>query len=170
MTNVVYQPSQTTHWKNLFESKTMLLGSHNLNEGEELVAQIKCVSIQKIRNQQGKDEHVPVCEFFNAPPMVLNITNTRVIASLYGDNYDQWANQYIQIFATMVRAFGANQMALRIRQKKPQVGVDVSQYEASIRSCKTIQELQKAFMDIPRELKPQLTAVKDEMKEVLTNA
>ena len=36
--SIVYEPSQTTHWKNLFPNKTMLLGSHNLNEGEELVA------------------------------------------------------------------------------------------------------------------------------------
>ena len=76
MSNIVYQPSQTTHWRNLFESKTMLLGSHNLNEGEELVAQISNVAIQEIRNQNGKTEKVPVANFFNAPPMVLNITTS----------------------------------------------------------------------------------------------
>ena len=35
--SIIYEPSKTTHWRNLFESKSMLLGSHNLNEGEELV-------------------------------------------------------------------------------------------------------------------------------------
>jgi hypothetical protein len=164
MSNIVYQPSQTTHWKNLFASKTMLLGSHNLNEGEELVCQIASVAIQKIRNTSGKEEQVPVCNFFNAPPMVLNITNTRTIASLYGDNYEGWTNQYIQVFATSVKAFGQQQMALRVRQVKPNVGEDTSGYENQLRACQNLKELQSAFMALPAHLKPALAALKDEMK------
>ena len=72
--SIVYEPSQTTHWKNLFPNKTMLLGSHNLNEGEELVATIDHVEMQSIRNQSGQNEEVPVITFINAPPMVMNIT------------------------------------------------------------------------------------------------
>jgi len=164
MSNLVYQPSQTTHWRNLFESKTMLLGSHNLNEGEELVAQINHVAIQEIRNTNGKKEKVPVIQFFNAPPMVLNITNTRTIASLYGDNYDGWCNQYIQVFATKVKAFGQEQMALRIRQSKPSVGEDTSGYEQQLRDCTDIGMLQNVFMAIPKHIKPKLNALKNEMK------
>lgn len=164
MSNIVYQPSQTTHWKNLFASKTMLLGSHNLNEGEELVCQIKSVAIQKIRNTSGKEEQVPVCNFYNAPPMVLNITNTRTIASLYGDNYEGWTNQYIQVFATSVKAFGQQQMALRVRQVKPNVGQDTSGYEHQLRSCKSINELQSVFMGLPKHLKSALTPLKNEIK------
>ena len=164
MSNIVYQPSQTTHWRNLFESKTMLLGSHNLNEGEELVAQISNVAIQEIRNQNGKTEKVPVANFFNAPPMVLNITNTRTIASLYGDSYQGWEGKYIQIFATKVKAFGQEQMALRIRQTKPNVGEDTSEYEQQLRNCKNLKQLQDAYMKLPRHLKTTLAPVKDEMK------
>ena len=116
MSEIVYQPSQTTHWRNLFESKSMLLGSHNLNEGEELVAQIQTVSVQEIKNTNGKKEKVPVVNFFNAPPMVLNITNSKTIESLYGPYAHNWEGRYIQIFATKVKAFGLEQMALRIRQ------------------------------------------------------
>jgi len=75
--SIIYQPSVTTHWRNLFESKSMLLGSHNLNEGEELVCEIQSTSIEVIKNKNGKDERVPVLCFNNAPPMVLNITNTK---------------------------------------------------------------------------------------------
>ncbi len=170
MSNLVYQPSQTTHWKNLFPNKSMLLGSHNLNEGEELVATISGVAIQKIKNKSGKDEMVPVVNFTNAPPFVLNITNAKTIASLYGDAHQNWVGQSIQLFATKVNAFGKQEMALRIRQKKPQVGIDLSGYESQLRSCKTMKELQDSFMAIPREIKPQLTKIKDEVKGALTNA
>ena len=76
MSEIIYQPSVTTHWRNLFESKSMLLGSHNLNEGEELVCEITNTGIQTIKNKNGKDEQVPVILFKNAPPTLSTITST----------------------------------------------------------------------------------------------
>lgn len=164
MTTLIFEPSHTTHWKNLFPNKTLLLGSHNLNEGEELVAVINSVSIEPIKDQNGKEEHVPVLKFNNAPPMVLNITNTRTIASLYGPNYDNWQGKAIQIYATMVKAFGKNEMALRIREAIPETGEDVSQYEKSLRECKTIDELKAAYFAVPKHLQSKVSKIKDEMK------
>lgn len=168
MANLVFEPSKTTHWKNLFPSKMQLLGSQNLNEGEELIAQIKSVAIQEIVNTSGQKESVPVVRFENAPPMVLNITNSRTIASLYGEHYDSWKGNSIQIYATQVKAFGQNQMALRIREARPKTEQNLSQHEAALKGCKTMQELQSVFMAIPKHLKPSLTALKDEMKNELS--
>ncbi len=167
MANLVYEPSKTTHWKNLFPSKTMLLGSHNLNEGEELIAEIQSVSVELIKDQQGKDERVPVVTFVNAPPMVLNITNTKIIASLYGENYDQWAGQSIQIYATKVKAFGVVQSALRIREARPNVGEDTEQYKTKLEGCSTLDELKKEWMDIPNYLKTKLEDIKNLRKEMI---
>lgn len=164
MSNIIYEPSKTTHWRNLFESKSMLLGSHNLNEGEELIAQIQSVAVQEIKDQKGKAEKVPVITFFNAPPMVLNITNSQTIESLYGPYSHNWVNKYIQIFATKVKAFGKEQLALRIRQKIPTVGEDTGQYERKLKSCKSLSELQSVFMSLPKHLKTTLSPIKDEMK------
>ncbi|TNF09442.1 MAG: hypothetical protein EP323_00295 [Gammaproteobacteria bacterium] len=167
--NLVYEPSKTTHWKNLFPSKTMLLGSHNLNEGEELIAKIKRVTIEQIKNTSGQTEHVPVLHFDGkVPPMVLNITNSRSIASLYGEHYDHWEGCSVQIFATKVKAFGIEQMALRIREAIPDTNQDISEYDDALRACTTIQDLQKVFMSIPKHLKPKLVATKDEIKEALS--
>lgn len=168
MTQIIYKPSKTTHWKNLFANKTMLMGSHNLNEGEEIVCQIQSVGVQEIRDKKGKKEQVPVCNFYNAPPMVLNITNTRMIASLYGDNYDLWVNQHIQVFATKVKAFGQEQMALRVRQRKPNAGEDTSLQEAQLRACTSLQGLQSTYMSLPKHIKSQLSSVKNEMKGILS--
>jgi hypothetical protein len=165
MTQLVFEPSTTTHWKNLFPNKMMLLGSQNLNEGEELIATIKYVEIQEILNQSGKKESVPVIQFTNAPPMVLNITNSRTIASLYGERYDTWVGCSIQIYATKVKAFGQEQMALRIREAIPDTQQDIKQFEDRLKSCTTMADLQKAYTAIPRHLKPRLAALKDTLKE-----
>ena len=162
--SIVYEPSKTTHWKNLFPNKTMLLGSHNLNEGEELVATIDHVEMQSIKNQSGQNEEVPVITFINAPPMVMNITNVKTIASLYGDHYHDWKSQSIQIFATKVRAFGEDKMALRVRAAIPDTNEDVDQYVQSLESCNTLQELKAAFTAIPKHLKSRLIENKDFMK------
>ena len=164
MSKIIFEPSKTTHWKNLFPNKMMLLGSQNLNEGEELIATISHVEIQEIINQNGKSEHVPVVQFTNAPPMVLNVTNSRSIASLYGEHYDKWVGSSIQVYATKVKAFGVEQMALRVREAIPDTKEDIKAFENRLKKCKTMSELQKAFMAIPKHLKPRLVDIKDEMK------
>ncbi len=165
MSNVVYEPSQTTHWKNLFPKKSALLGSHNLNAGEELVAQITGVSVQEIKNNKGKADHVPVVTFSNAPPFVLNITNARTIESLYGCYHQNWIGKHIQLYATEVKDFGGGKtMGLRVRPKAPVVNDDLGQYESSLRKCQSMKELQGVFMSIPKQLKPSLEALKNEMK------
>jgi len=164
MSNVVYQPSQTTHWRNMFENKSSLLGSHNLNPGEELIVQIQSVEIGSIKGKKGKQESVPVATFYNAPPMVLNVTNCQTLETLFGPYRHDWVNKYIQVFAVKVNAFGKEQLALRIRPFIPSTGEDVSGHESKLRSCKNLKELQSVYMALPKHLKTSLNALKDEMK------
>ncbi len=164
---LIFEPSETEHWKTLFPNKTKLLGSHNLNEGEELIAEIASVDLQLIKNQNGKDEEVAVIQFKNAPPMVMNITNAKIISSLYGDLYSGWIGKSVQIYATPVKAFGMVQTALRIRGAIPNTGEDLSSYIKELKSCKTMDELKDTFTATPKHIKPKLTAIKDEMKDKL---
>ena len=170
MSNIIYQPSTTTHWRNLFESKSMLLGSHNLNEGEELVCEICDTGMQTIKNKKGGDEQVPVILFTNAPPMVLNITNTKMIASLYGDLYNNWVGKSIQVYATKVKAFGQVTTALRVRPVIPANSNDLKQYVEQLNKCGTIEQLKNTFMNLPNNVKPELIAMKDEIKARLEQA
>ena len=166
--SLVFEPSQTTHWKNLHPSKSMLLGSHNLNDGEELVAKIQTVSIEAIKDKNGKDEEVAILRFYNAPPMVLNITNSRAIACLYGDLYEHWIDKSIQLFATEVRSFGSTVTALRVREAIPKTDEDTSQLEASLNSCESVDDLKKEWAKVPMHLKPGLATVKDAVKGKLS--
>lgn len=164
MTKIVYEPSETAHWKTLFHNKTLLLGSHNLNEGEELVAEISEVSLQVIKNMSGKDEEVAVINFTNAPPMVMNITNAKIISSLYGDLYTGWIGKSIQLYATQVKAFGNVTMALRVKGAIPNTQQDISGYVTQLEICQSIEALQQAFINMPTHIKPLVNDVKEKMK------
>lgn len=161
---LVFEPSKTTHWKNLFPSKTQLLGSHNLNEGEELVAEIVEVKVEKIKDQNGREEQVPIIRFTNAPPMVLNITNSKTISALYGDLYTGWKGRSIQLYATKIKAFGEETMALRVRKAIPNTNIDTTQYANQLRACKNMEELKQVFTKLPIHVKPLVENIKDEMK------
>ena len=51
--------------------------------------------------------------------LVLNRTNAMTIASLYGDESDEWAGKRISIYPTRIRAFGAMQDTIRVREEIP---------------------------------------------------
>ena len=166
---IVYEPSETTHWKTLFASKSMMLGAHNLNPGEELIAEIESIDpLAVIKNKKGGEETIIAVHFRNSPPMCLNITNAKIIAALYGEYHEDWIGKSIQLYATKVKAFGGEVMALRVREAIPDTNEDLTEYEAALRSCGTMEELQQVFTAIPKHIKPKLNEVKNEMKVKLS--
>ena len=172
MSDIVYETSTTTHWRNLFESKSMLLGAHNLNPGEELIAEISGIDANgKIKNKKGGEEIVLIASFTNAPDMVLNVTNVRTIVSLYGEYYDKWLGKSIQLYAAPIKAFGAETLCLRIRAVIPVINQDMSMYTEALEACSTMQELQEVFTNIPKHFKSagsEVETVKNNMKEKLS--
>jgi hypothetical protein len=110
---------------------------------------------------------VPVILFTNAPPMVLNITNTKTIASLYGDLYDRWVGQSIQVYATKVKAFGSVTTALRVRPVIPANKNDLKKYVDQLNQCGNIEQLKQVFMSLPNNVKPELAQLKDTIKSQL---
>ncbi len=93
----VMQVNATGHWKELFPKKNMLLGSHNLNDNEILIAHIDRVEIGEYKNQVGETENSPIIHFKNVPPMILNSGNARTIEKLYGWKYKDWSGKSIYI-------------------------------------------------------------------------
>lgn len=65
-------------------------------------------------------ERKPVLYFAKATKgLVLNRTNGMTIAGLYGDESDEWTGKRITIYPTKVRAFGAMQDCIRVREEIP---------------------------------------------------
>ena len=166
---IIYKTSQTKHWKTLFSHYDSILGAHNMNPGEELVAEIMDVQKVTVKWGEGKEEKKVPCLFFHhdtgVPPLTLNVTNGQTIETLYGDQYPDWVGKKIQIFSCEVEDHqGRKTTGLRIRGTIPSSGVDVEAYNKGLRACKTIRELQTCFTNIPLHLKGLCVLVKDEMK------
>lgn len=53
--------------------------------------------------------------------LVLNKTNSQTIASLYGDDTDDWEGNQITLFPTQVDFQGKQVDAIRVRNRKPQM-------------------------------------------------
>jgi hypothetical protein len=65
-------------------------------------------------------ERKPVLYFQKATKgLVLNRTNAMTIAGLYGDESDEWTGKRISIYPTRIRAFGAMQDTIRVREEIP---------------------------------------------------
>ena len=112
---------EKTHWKKAFNKD--YLGSHDLDDGKDLVAVISHVEIREVKDTSGKAEKRNVAIFKgNVKPMVLNVTNCKAIKKFSGSNYiEDWKDISIQIYSKEVTAFGETVEALRIRDKQPNV-------------------------------------------------
>ena len=110
-----------THWKKVFNKD--YLGAHDLDEGKDLVAVIDHIEIREVPDSNGKKAKCNVALFTTKiKPMILNVTNCKVIKNFAGSNYiEDWKGIPVTIYAKEVRAFGEDVEALRIREKQPKM-------------------------------------------------
>lgn len=110
-----------THWKKVFNSD--YLGSCDLEDGKDLKAIIKSVSVQKVKGTDGKAKDCNVAVFTDSKlkPMILNSTNCKVIKQFVKSAYiNDWNNVAVQIYIKGdVQAFGDITEGLRIRNTQP---------------------------------------------------
>lgn len=115
-----------THWKNL--ANYDYLGSYSL-EGlvSEIVLTIKDVKKERVTTNGGNSEDCIVIYFQEAnknnvvvKPMVLNKTNCKTVASLYGDYIEGWINKKIKIFSTTTKFQREIVPCLRVKKEIPQ--------------------------------------------------
>ena len=109
-----------THWKKLINPD--YLGAYSLDPGKDMILTIKQVRKEMITGTDGKKEECIVCYWQeDQKPMILNVTNCKMIAKLLKTPYiERWAGHRIQIGAEVVSAFGEKVEALRIRKQLPE--------------------------------------------------
>jgi len=109
-----------THWKKLINPD--YLGAYSLDPGKDMVLTIKAVRKEMITGADGKKEECIVCYWQEEQkPMILNVTNCKMIAKLLKTPYiERWAGNRIQIGAEVVSAFGEKVEALRVRRALPE--------------------------------------------------
>jgi len=107
-----------THWKKAFNRD--YLGAHDLDEGKDLVAVIDHVEVREVTDASGKQNCNVAVFTTKIKPMILNVTNCKVIKKFATSNYiEDWKNIPVQIYSKDVKAFGEVVEALRIREKQP---------------------------------------------------
>lgn len=112
--------SEQTHWKKL--TNPDYLGAYALEPGQDIIATIKSVGIEKVIGSDGKKEDCTVMHFAEPQykPMILNVTNAKMLEKLFKTPYiEEWSGRKIQIGVESVKAFGDVVDALRIRKFLP---------------------------------------------------
>lgn len=122
-----------THFKKLFNPD--YLGAYSLDPGKDMILTIKSVTVQTVTGPDNRKEECPVL-FFVEPvkPMVLNVTNSKIIQKIYKTPFiEEWVGKKIQIYVDNVKAFGDVVEALRIRNiiPKDQTQIDLKCHDCS---------------------------------------
>ena len=98
--------AEHVHWKKT--TNPDYLGAYSLEPGQDMVLTIGTVKKEMITGAGGKKEECIVCHWQeDQKPMILNVTNCKMIAKLLKTPYiERWAGHRIQIGAEVVSAFG----------------------------------------------------------------
>lgn len=107
--------TEKTHWKLLINPD--YIGAYALPDGEDLTVKIDYVQVEEITGTGGKKEHCTVAHLVNQKPMILNVTNSKSIAKLYGPYIEDWQGKQITLFASTTKLAGETVECLRIRPK-----------------------------------------------------
>lgn len=109
------------HWKKVFNSD--YLGSCDLDEGKDLKAIIQSVGIKKVKGSDGKDSDCNVAVFTDPKlkPMILNVTNCKVVKKFAKSNFiNDWNNIAVTIWVdSNVKVGREITEGLRIRETQP---------------------------------------------------
>ena len=109
-----------THWKKL--TNPDYLGAYSLKPGQDIILTIERVQVEMVTGPDGKKEECMVCHWQEQEkPMILNITNAKMIQKLLKTPYiEEWSGRRIQICVERVKAFGEIVDALRVRNFLPE--------------------------------------------------
>jgi hypothetical protein len=126
-----------THWKVLINPD--YLGAYSLPNAEDLTVTIDFVQTEEITGSGGKKEHCTVAHINGNKPLILNVTNSKSIAKLYGPFIEDWAGKQVTLFATTTKLAGEVVECLRIRPKvavRERKPIDAKKLEQAIAAIK----------------------------------
>lgn len=156
-----------THWKKVFNKD--YLGSHDLDEGKDLVVVIDHIEVKEVPDTTGKKSKCNVAFFTTkTKPMILNVTNCKIIKKFSGSNYiEDWKNIPITVYVKSVQAFGEEVEALRIRDKQPSMERPelTPNHDMWDKAIEHLRKPNSTIDDITRRYK-----LSDENKEILLNS
>jgi hypothetical protein len=106
------------HWKKT--TNPNYLGAYAFDDGKDMIVQVKDVKMEMVQNQQGREEKNVMYFEGNIKPLILNSTNMKAIEKATGTAYlDEWVGKKLQLYVTLVSAFGTTTDAVRVREFAP---------------------------------------------------
>lgn len=90
--------------------------------GRDVVVTFARVVAARVKDSEGKEQKKPVAYFKESKDnrgLVLNKTNCKVVAALYGAETDKWIGRRVTLFPTTTSAFGQTVDCIRIRPTVP---------------------------------------------------
>lgn len=106
------------HWKKT--TNPNYLGAYAFDDGKDMIVQVKDVKPEMVQNQQGREEKLVLHFEGDVKPLILNSTNMKAIEKATGSAYlDEWVGKKLQLYVTMVSAFGTTTDAVRVREFAP---------------------------------------------------
>lgn len=107
-----------THWKKL--TSPNYLGAYAFAPGEEKIVSIDYVAQESVVGTEGKTDTCIVAHLVGEKPLILNKTNCKAISKLLKTPYiEEWGGHRIVLAVQMVRAFGEDVEAVRVKPKIP---------------------------------------------------
>lgn len=89
-------------------------------QGRTVTLTIKAVTLEEMLTHDSKKATKPVAWFERTEKgFVMNMTNAKIIAALYGDDTAGWIGERISLYPTRVKAFGTVQDCIRVREEIP---------------------------------------------------
>ncbi|MBP3736549.1 MAG: hypothetical protein J6I56_05975 [Lachnospiraceae bacterium] len=112
--------SEKTHWKKF--NNPDYLGAYAFQPGEEKTVTIKSVGREMVYNpsNSGKEECTVAHFEEDIKPLILNVTNCKTIAKVWGTPYiEDWAGHRITLKVKRINAFGELVDAVRVSADRP---------------------------------------------------
>lgn len=109
-----------THWRK--QDNPNYLGAYSLMDGDtkDLIVTIEKVVMEEVKSERGS-ETCRVAYLKGQKPIILNTTNSRMIANLFETPYiEDWKDKSITLYVARIKAFGDYVECLRVRNKTPQ--------------------------------------------------
>lgn len=142
-----------THYKKLTD--TNYFGSWDI-EQTDLILKITKVEREDILNGDGRSDKRIVLHVDKFKPVILNKTNEKTIAKLFGPYVEDWQNKYFAAFKTKVSAFGETVDAVRIRSRVPMLDENHPAWAAVVKALAdkktTLPKVKETFNIAPAAL------------------
>jgi hypothetical protein len=85
-------------------------------KGRDATLTVTSVSLEKLAAEDGSVKEKGIVTFKETKKaLVLNRTNAQCLIALWGYETDQWVGKRVTLFPATVQAFGAEELAIRVR-------------------------------------------------------